>query len=185
MGVGVENRVALAGCGRPEAVRAYRARCPPAAERPARFPPRCCSGYADCEAPRDRTVPIRPHRRRRRSSARPPMRRSPAKPPALIGFPEQAQEIAGGQIAASCSRETPLMAANTRAVCATFAGSLRLPRTGTGARYGASVSTSSRSSGRSRAMARNSSDFGKVRMPEKLTIAAHLHPGFASCRATS
>src|SRR3954453_10528590 len=60
----------------------------------------------------------------------------------------------------------PWISARTEAVCTTQAGSLRLPRNGTGAKYGASVSTSRRSTGTSRAMSRSSWDLGKVRMPE-------------------
>ena len=46
---------------------------------------------------------------------------------------------------------TPRSSATQRAVCVTLAGSLALPRTGCGARKGASVSTSSSSAGRARA----------------------------------
>jgi len=47
----------------------------------------------------------------------------------------------------------------------TYAGSLRLPRNGTGARYGASVSINRRSSGIVRAASRRSTDFGNVAIP--------------------
>src|SRR5215469_18331064 len=45
------------------------------------------------------------------------------------------------------SRVTPRARASANTVSRTNAGSLRLPRCGTGARYGASVSTSRRSAG--------------------------------------
>src|SRR5262249_35723534 len=68
--------------------------------------------------------------------------------------------------AASCPGSMPLSVATAAAGAATKAGSLRLPRYGTGARYGASVSTSSRSSGSSRAIARRSSALRNVTMPD-------------------
>src|SRR5579859_1677094 len=67
---------------------------------------------------------------------------------------------------ASAAGLSPLMSASTAAVCATKAGSQRLPRWGIGARKGESVSTNSFSSGKSRAVSRRSSDFLKVRMPD-------------------
>src|SRR3970282_2244525 len=53
------------------------------------------------------------------------------------------------------------------AVSDTNNGSLRLPRCGTGARYGQSVSTRIRSSGRDLAISARDSDLGKVTIPEK------------------
>ena len=57
---------------------------------------------------------------------------------------------------------TPRSCAISAATCATYAGSLRLPRNGTGARYGESVSISSRSSGTRRA-----TSFDLVRVLER------------------
>jgi hypothetical protein len=54
-------------------------------------------------------------------------------------------------------------------VSATNAGSLRTPRCGSGARKGASVSTSVRSIGTAFADSRTFSPFGKVRIPLKET----------------
>src|SRR5205814_1156524 len=54
-------------------------------------------------------------------------------------------------ISAISASLTPFICASTPAVCITKAGSFRLPRCGTGARNGASVSTSRRSSGTSAA----------------------------------
>src|SRR3981081_3240776 len=64
--------------------------------------------------------------------------------------------------ASSSATPTPLSSATLAAVWATKAGSLVLPRVGTGARYGASVSTSRRSSGMSRTTARRLSAALKV-----------------------
>src|SRR5580658_3027119 len=50
-------------------------------------------------------------------------------------------------VSAICCSETPRRAASLRTVSIMNAGSLRLPRLGTGARYGASVSISRRSVG--------------------------------------
>ena len=61
-------------------------------------------------------------------------------------------------------RSTPRAAARRATVSATHAGSLRLPRCGTGARYGASDSTSRRSSGTRRSSA-SSVHFLNVTMP--------------------
>src|SRR5688572_8854613 len=69
-------------------------------------------------------------------------------------------------ILASCSAGISLISASLLSVCRTNAGSLTFPRCGTGARYGASVSTRMRSSGADLATARISSAFLKVRMPE-------------------
>src|SRR6185437_2755597 len=49
--------------------------------------------------------------------------------------------------------------ASASSVWMTYAGSLRLPRTGCGARYGASVSARIRSTGTSRALSRRSTAF--------------------------
>src|SRR5580692_7436214 len=67
--------------------------------------------------------------------------------------------------AASASISRPFSVATKAAVAATNAGSLRLPRYGIGARYGASVSTSSRSSGVIRAASRTASDVLNVITP--------------------
>jgi len=67
---------------------------------------------------------------------------------------------------ATSSKDSPFTSATLRAVSTTNAGSLRFPLHGTGARYGASVSTSKRSSGVRRTAARSSSAFGKVMIPE-------------------
>src|SRR5271170_2805768 len=77
---------------------------------------------------------------------------------------------------------TPLASASARAVSTTKAGSLRRPRWGTGARNGASVSTSTRSSGTSRAIARNSAEFLNVSTPEKETWSPSSRPVSASAR---
>src|SRR4051812_3535608 len=60
---------------------------------------------------------------------------------------------------------TPRTSASTLATSDTYAGSLRLPRYGIGARYGASVSIRKRSAGTSLAIARRSAEFLKVTMP--------------------
>src|SRR5262249_36446605 len=70
---------------------------------------------------------------------------------------------------AMSSTLSPRVCASTRAVSVTYDGSLRLPRHGPGARYGASVSTKMRSGGSSAAIARRSSDRLNVRMPENET----------------
>lgn len=61
----------------------------------------------------------------------------------------------------------PRSAAKQRATSTTYAGSFRFPRNGTGVRKGQSVSISSLSSGTCAAIARKSSAFLKVTMPEK------------------
>src|SRR6185437_3234217 len=63
------------------------------------------------------------------------------------------------------SADTPRASARTLAVSTTYAGSLRFPRNGSGARYGASVSTRTRSGGRAAAISRNAPEFLNVRMP--------------------
>src|SRR3569833_1930411 len=60
----------------------------------------------------------------------------------------------------------PYSTASILAVCTTKAGSLVLPRCGTGARNGASVSTSSFSSGTVLITSRSAPEFLKVAMPE-------------------
>src|SRR4051812_35075715 len=71
--------------------------------------------------------------------------------------------------AAIASRERPRVRASTAAVSTTYAGSLRRPRRGSGARYGASVSTRIRSGGNSAAISRSAFDFLKVSTPENET----------------
>ena len=61
--------------------------------------------------------------------------------------------------------DTPTSPARHAAVCATNAGSFRFPRTGTGARYGLSVSTSSLSGGTSFATSRRSAAVLYVSIP--------------------
>src|SRR5262245_49540083 len=68
--------------------------------------------------------------------------------------------------AASWSSATPFSSASILAVWTTKAGSLVLPRNGTGARYGASVSTKSRSSGTVLITSRNAPEFLKVAIPD-------------------
>src|SRR5204862_853169 len=72
----------------------------------------------------------------------------------------------------SSSYATPRSSATCSAVSTTFAGSFGFPRTGCGLRYGASVSTRSRSSGTSRAAAWRSVAFGYVTLPAK----EHMYP---------
>ena len=61
-------------------------------------------------------------------------------------------------------------------VCAVRAGWFGLPRCGTGVRYGASVSASSRSAGAARAASRRSPAFLNVTLPAKLiTYPASAH----------
>ncbi len=64
------------------------------------------------------------------------------------------------------SSDRPYRPARNRMTWTTWAGSFTWPRTGTGAQYGESVSTSSRSSGVMRADSRTSGAFGNVTMPE-------------------
>ena len=73
------------------------------------------------------------------------------------------------------SNETPRVSASTFAVSTTKAGSLRLPRNGKGARYGASVSTRMRSAGNSAAITRKAAEFLNVRMPVKETKQSERH----------
>src|SRR5450756_738641 len=63
------------------------------------------------------------------------------------------------------SRSTPSTSAITRIVIGTRYGAFGRPRNGSGARYGASVSTRTRSSGTSRSAARSPSAFRKVTVP--------------------
>src|SRR5262245_22562148 len=69
--------------------------------------------------------------------------------------------------AATVSSGRPSTSASLRAVQPTWVGSLRSPGTGTGARYGQSVSASTRSRGTVFAVARRSSAFLYVSMPAK------------------
>ena len=64
--------------------------------------------------------------------------------------PNTRAAFAAGRARSAPRPACPRTAAIRSATCRTNAGSFRLPRCGTGARYGASVSTSSRSSGVSR-----------------------------------
>src|SRR5204863_323312 len=57
--------------------------------------------------------------------------------------------------------------ASSSATLTTYAGSLSRPRNGTGARYGVSVSMSTRSCGSARATSRSDSALRNVTMPEK------------------
>src|SRR5688572_4315458 len=71
--------------------------------------------------------------------------------------------------AANASSVVPRTSARQAAVCCTCAGSLRLIlRTGSGDKYGLSVSTRIRSSGIEAATARRSADFLYVTIPAKL-----------------
>src|SRR6266851_3032403 len=82
--------------------------------------------------------------------------------------------------AETVSRDSPRARASAAATADTYAGSLRLPRWGTGARYGASVSTSSRSRGH--AITRSASvQFLKVIMPLKEKYAAIAIPASNTC----
>src|SRR5262249_35172755 len=70
--------------------------------------------------------------------------------------------------ASMAARAVPRRPARNRSVWATYSGRFGRPRRGTGARYGLSVSTSSRSSGSRRAAAWRSVALGKVSCPAKL-----------------
>ncbi len=96
--------------------------------------------------------------------------------PAGGGSLEKSRSTLALVAAAKASGSTPLTSASARAVWATKAGSLRLPRCGTGARKGASVSTSMRSSGTARATSRSASEFLKVATPEKETESPSSSP---------
>ena len=72
---------------------------------------------------------------------------------------------------ASCSSVSPCACASTSAVSRTLAGSLRWPRSGTGDRYGLSVSTSSRPRGAAAATSRSSAAFLYVSMPANETCS--------------
>ena len=79
---------------------------------------------------------------------------------------EQRVEVARDERAHGLDRDAARRRRRPVVVSATHAGSLRLPRCGTGARKGASVSTSTRSSGTNAATSRRVLAFGKVTMPE-------------------
>src|SRR4051794_35776178 len=64
---------------------------------------------------------------------------------------------------------SPRACASACSVCTTYAGSFRFPRTGCGARYGASVSARILSAGTSRAARRRSTAFGKLALPANET----------------
>src|SRR5262249_10406431 len=74
----------------------------------------------------------------------------------------------------------PYTRASVSTTRATYAGSFRLPRYGTGARNGLSVSVSNRSSGTRRDVARSSSAFGKVMIPAIETKKPSARPASAS-----
>ena len=80
--------------------------------------------------------------------------------------PEEAEEIGGRRVRDRPPTGTPRSCAISAATCGTYAGWLRLPRNGTGARYGESVSISRRSSGTRRATSFTSCAFLNVTMPE-------------------
>src|ERR1035441_3199239 len=96
----------------------------------------------------------------------------------VIDVNSRLKELAPGKVhrlrklrvvhAAMASSVAPRTWARRRAVSTTKAGSLRFPRCGTGARYGQSVSTRTRSSGVILAAWRRDSALGKVRTPPKL-----------------
>src|ERR1035441_2402621 len=75
--------------------------------------------------------------------------------------------------------ESPRNSANLRAVSFTKDGSFRLPRCGTGAKYGESVSINMRSSGTSSAASRICCALGKVRLPAKEIIKPMSSARFA------
>ena len=114
--------------------------------RPAGFRRRCRSGSTSagggCAARRDRTRPSHS-----RSAAPPTRSRSRESAPSRGRFPEQGEEVARRALRRDRRTSTPRSPATKFAVSTTNAGSHVLPRLGTGARNGASVSTSSRSSG--------------------------------------
>src|SRR5512132_4642591 len=82
--------------------------------------------------------------------------------PALLNRRKKLAEV----VAASVASSSPRAAANAASVCATKLGSLRRPRIGTGARYGASVSINRLSAGSAAAVRRSPSLFLNVNMPE-------------------
>src|SRR5581483_116616 len=71
--------------------------------------------------------------------------------------------------ASSSEGSSSRAAATAASVCTTFAGSFGRPRTGCGARYGLSVSTSTRSAGTWLAASRSSDAFGKLTFPANET----------------
>src|SRR5262245_2036200 len=81
----------------------------------------------------------------------------------------KAREAFSSVWAAKAAAATSRTSASAATVCTRFAGSLGRPRTGCGLRYGLSVSTSSRSSGTSRAACRRSSAFVYVTLPANET----------------
>ena len=82
---------------------------------------------------------------------------------------------------AASSTETPQSSATAASVCTRYPEWLILPRIGCGARYGQSVSTSSRSRGTASAASRTRRAFLKVNVPEKEIY----HPRRVSSRAIS
>src|SRR5689334_17357826 len=83
--------------------------------------------------------------------------------------------------AATSSDETPRAFANAAPTATTNAGSFGLPRYGSGARNGESVSTSMRSAGARRAASRNGSAFLNETMP----LNDSKQPRFNAKRASS
>src|SRR4051812_6147580 len=69
----------------------------------------------------------------------------------------------------SAPTSSPRVSASTASVWRTFAGSLRFPRSGCGARYGLSVSARMRSTGTAAAEALSSAAFGNVTLPANET----------------
>ena len=151
----------------------------------AHFRSRCWIACGGCAAPPDRSRPSRRSRPRRRSSARRRSRRCRAASPACGCLPETAGGNSRWSGRPAPSGVIPRTSASTFAVARHSAGSLRLPRNGTGARYGRIGLHQQPVRGTSRAISRSSFDLGKVRMPEKLMIAAQFQRRLGQSRGSN